>query len=274
MIYQSYRPAPALQAYVKEFLLLHFDFTGVSVRPMKSYTPHPEQCLTFNPRGRLTAINDQTCEIQRRNYSYLSGQQISCLHLHFDQDYLMLKIVFQPGVLFRLLGIPLVEFANQYVDAESVLNKEMRTVNEQLANAESYIKMIEVVEKYLLVKVNDLRIKSQPIDEIGKILRDQPSKFSLEWLAGQACLSPRQFERKFLERIGVSPRLFGRIARFNKAFELKEKNPGIDWLSVAITCGYVDFQHLNKDFKEFSGVTPTALLKKTANAVEKVLKLV
>jgi AraC-like DNA-binding protein len=274
MIYKFFHPSPPLKAYVKEYLLLHFNFTGLSVKPTRFYTPQPEQCLTFDPRGLITAVNRQTGKVQRRSSSYLSGQQVSCYDLHFDQDYLMLKVVFQPGALFRLLDIPLAEFGSLYVDAESVLNKEMRSINEQLANAENYTKMIQIVEGYLLHKVKNIKKSIQPIDMIGEILNKQPDQFSLQWFASQACLSPRQFERKFIERIGISPKLYYRIARFHKAFEMKEKNPGSDWLSVAVACGYTDFQHLNKDFKQFADVTPTILLKDQAQVTEKILNLI
>jgi AraC-like DNA-binding protein len=186
----------------------------------------------------------------------------------------MIKVVFQPGALFRLLNIPLAEFGGVYVDAASVLNKEMRSINEQLANAENYASMIQIVEDYLLRKVRNIKMASQPIDMIGDILNNQPDQFSLQWFASQACLSPRQFERKFIERIGISPKLYCRITRFHKAFEMKDKNPGLDWLSVAIACGYADFQHLNKDFKQFAGVTPSILLKDQGQVTEKALNLV
>lgn len=273
MIYKFLQPIPALQEYVKEFLLLHFEFEGLSVNPQREYTPCPEQCLTFDPRGHITSINKQTGEIQRRSSSYISGQQSTCYDLHFDPNYLMIKVVFHPGALFKLTGIPLHEF-NGYVDASAVLNREIDQVNEQLANTFDYLKMIEVVENYLVTKVKNKKLQDQPIDKIQYILNNQPSQFSLKWFAGQACLSPRQFERKFTERIGVSPKLYCRIARFHKASEMKENNPAMDWLDVALNCGYSDFQHMNKDFKQFASATPTTMLKNHALATERMLNLV
>ncbi|MDB5280034.1 MAG: AraC family transcriptional regulator [Ferruginibacter sp.] len=273
MIYQFFQPAPFLKEYVREYLLLHFKFDGVSINPTRAYTPCPEQCLTFDPRGRITAVDRQTGKVQRRSNAYLSGQQTACYDLHFDPDYLMLKVVFQPGALFKLFGIPLNKLEG-YVNADDVLGKEISLVNEQLANTDIYEKMIQVVDLYLFHKVKKLKRQHQPIDELASMLYCQPNQFSLNWFATQACLSPRQFERKFLERIGVPARLYHRIARFNKAFELKDKHPELDWLDISETCGYTDFQHMNKDFKQFAGVTPTTLLKAHEQATEKLLRLV
>ena len=273
MIFQHLKPIPALQECVKEYLLLHFKFDG-SIPKFQAYTPRPEQCLTFTPRGRLTSINKPTGDVDYRKVSYLSGQHTAAVELHFNNDeYCMLKVVFQPGALYRLLGIPLDEFGRKYVDAESVLSNEIRAVNEQLANAESYSGLIRIVETYLLDKLKCSPVSEQPIDKIGQILEKRPDEFSLQWFASQACLSPRQFERKFLERMGVGPKLYCRIARFHKAFEMKDETPSMDWLSVAIRCGYSDFQHLNKDFKEFASVTPTVLLHETSQSIARLLKL-
>lgn len=71
------------------------------------------------------------------------------------------------------------------------------------------------------------------------------------------CLSLRQYERKFVERMGVSPRYFSKVTRFENAFRMKNKEPHLDWLSIAIRCGYHDYQHLVKSYKEFTNQTPT-----------------
>jgi AraC-like DNA-binding protein len=274
MIYQYFKPSPIVQELVDHYLLLHFDFKGSTVSPTKLYYPHAEQCLTFNPKGSLTSINLQTGDKLHRSYSYLNQQQTSSYQLHFDDDYLMLKVVFQPGALFRLLGIPLSAFENQYIDAESVIPGEVRMVNEQLANANNYTGMIQIVEQYLADKSKTIRLDKHPVDKINEFINTRTDNFSLDWVAGQACLSTRQLERKFMERIGVSPQTYYRVIRFNKAFKIKEHQPGLSWFTIAITCGYTDLQHLIKDFRQFAGTTPTALLQEEANGFQYQFKLV
>jgi transcriptional regulator GlxA family with amidase domain len=116
--------------------------------------------------------------------------------------------------------------------------------------------MVQVVENYLLSKINKARKDHYFIDEIAAFMLAHPSKFSLDDIANQACLSPRQFNRKFTQRLGIGPKLYSRIIRFYRAYKYKEQNPSADWLSVAVLFNYSDYQHLVKDFKEFAGVTP------------------
>ena len=77
-----------------------------------------------------------------------------------------------------------------------------------------------------------------------------------------------------MERMGVSPKFLARISRFDKAFSLKQINPSLDWLSIALQTGYNDYQHLVKDFKQFAGVMPNVMMQAEKNSPERVLGIV
>ncbi|AXE16514.1 AraC family transcriptional regulator [Runella rosea] len=274
MIYQYIQPASHLQSYVKRYLLLHFKVSKNGPALIKSYAPCPEQCLTFNPHATLTSVNQQTGQIIHRTSNYLSGQQVSRLNLHLSNDYLMLKVIFLPGAMYQLFGIPLVQFTDQYLDTETVIGNEIKEINEQMANAGSYQAIIQIAERYLWQKIKTKKAHENAVNKIGQLLIDNPTHFSLDWLANQACWSPRQLERQFMERMGVSPKFLARISRFDKAFSLKQINPSLDWLSIALQTGYNDYQHLVKDFKQFAGVTPNVMMVAEKNSPERVLGIV
>ncbi|MFN8345296.1 MAG: helix-turn-helix domain-containing protein [Spirosomataceae bacterium] len=274
MIYRYIQPAAHLQPFVKRYLLLHFKVAENGPALIKSYPPCPEQCLTFNPHATLTSVNQQTGQVIHRTSNYLSGQQVSRLNLHLSDDYMMLKVVFHPGAMYQLFGIPLVQFTDQYLDTETVIGNEIKEVNERMANAESYQDIIQIAERYLWHKIQTKKTGGNAVDKIGKYLIEHPTRFSLDWLASQACWSPRQLERQFMERMGVSPKFLARISRFDKAFSLKQVNPSLDWLSIALQTGYNDYQHLVKDFKQFAGVTPNVMMEAEKNSPERVLGIV
>jgi methylphosphotriester-DNA--protein-cysteine methyltransferase len=75
-------------------------------------------------------------------------------------------------------------------------------------------------------------------------------------------MSTRQFERRFTREIGLPPKLFARIARFEAALESKALSTTNSWTDVANQLGYFDQMHLIHDFKEFSGEVPTSLLSR------------
>jgi transcriptional regulator GlxA family with amidase domain len=178
---------------------------------------------------------------------------------------------FQPGALFRVLNIPLYEFGEDYFDAELVLSREVREVSEQLDTARSDAEMVAAVEAYLLHLVGRAGRGTHPLDRAAERLTADPLHASREWLARQACLSPRQFTRKFTERIGVGPKLYSRLVRFHRAHLFKVAHPGAAWPAVAIRFGYSDYQHMVRDFRQFTNATPNVWLEEDRASPENPL---
>jgi AraC-like DNA-binding protein len=81
-------------------------------------------------------------------------------------------------------------------------------------------------------------------------------------------MSVRNFERRFGEQVGTSPKLFCRLLRFNKAFKSKINVPEKNWSDIAYECGYYDSLHLIKEFKQFANASPTALFNENPNFKE------
>ena len=155
---------------------------------------------------------------------------------------------------------------NQQVDATAILGTEITELYEQLGSCLTYDAMISIVDDYFLNKFTRLQNNNHPVDGIGRMILQNPQTFNLERTAKEACLSYRQFEKRFEQLVGITPKYFARISRFYQAFVLKESNPTLDWLSVAVRTGYNDYQHLAKDFKDFAGTTPTILIKESLDS--------
>lgn len=267
MIFQEVVPCPALRPFVRNYLLVHLHDV---VFPVKPYPTRIEQALVFFARGHIESHDPLTGKSEKIAQNALFGQHVSRLNFHTftTPEFLMLMVIFQPGALHRLLGISSNELTQEFCNAELVINAELQSVNDQIANTTTYPAVIERAEEYLLRKLRNPKTDVHPIDRIGTLLLHHPTPFSLDWLANQANLSPRQFERKFNERIGIGPKLYSRISRFYQAFEYKEKHPMHDWLTVATEFGYTDYNHLAKDFKQFTHVTPNLILKEYAQRPE------
>ncbi|QJW89469.1 AraC family transcriptional regulator [Spirosoma taeanense] len=274
MIFHAIPPSLALQPYIKNYLLVNLFYHPADF-PKTPYPVRLEQALIFFARGLITSYDPIIGKTVPIAHNAIFGQQVSRLDFQcvVKTDFLMVQVIFQPGALYRLLGIPSTELTGVFCDGESILNSELQTVNDQLANAKDYAEMIERVEQYMVSKLKKVRREAHPIDRIGELLLYNPVPFSLDWLAGQANLSPRQFERKFSERIGIGPKLYSRISRFFQTINYKERHPDQDWLTVAVEFGYTDYNHLAKDFKQFANVTPNLLMKEYAQRPEIIVNL-
>ncbi len=162
------------------------------------------------------------------------------------------------------------EFQTEYCDAEIFFGNEVRLISEQLEEAKNAEEMVRIVETFLL---NKYAIESNPIDALATRVLSDPTSFSLDRMANEACLSTRQFYRNFVQRIGISPKFFSRLSRFNHAYQYKLAHSDVSWSSIAQEFSYTDYHHLEKEFKSFLGVTPTEWINIEHKAPERILKL-
>ncbi len=269
MICKRILPSTELRNFIKEYLTIHLVFDNNFKVPPKAYPVNPEEGIRFLVGGSLFAECPDLGTYEKRPTITIFGQPDSRQNLYTTPEYLMIHTRFQPGGLFKLLKIPMTELLHQNFDAELILGHEIKEVQEKLSEAENYDAMIFVLNNYFEKKVKQIKDQSQPIDRIGQMILETPQKFNLDKTAKEACLSHRQFEKRFTKIIGITPKYYARICRFYQAYELKEYYPNLDWLSVAIQTGYNDYQHLVKDFKQFSGTTPNALIQESLNNPER-----
>src|SRR5688500_2259796 len=157
MIYKYIAPSPVLEEFIRDYRIAHFIFDKDQDIPFKPYSPKPEQTITFLPKGNLTINNPLTGETRIAPVTSICGQQVSRYNFHLTSEYLMLRVHFHPGALFRLLRVPISEFTDCWFDAESVIGREISDVNECLANCINYAQMIAVVEEYLVNKIKKVR---------------------------------------------------------------------------------------------------------------------
>jgi transcriptional regulator GlxA family with amidase domain len=80
----------------------------------------------------------------------------------------------------------------------------------------------------------------------------------IERLQKMAGISERQLERQFQTQVGLTPKFFSRLLRFQKVFKAVMQNRNLGWSFIASECGYYDQAHFIHDFKSFSGQNPSA----------------
>jgi AraC-like DNA-binding protein len=274
MILKDFAPRPSLNEFVRCYRIVHFDFVHAPEPVFKAYSPRPEVCLHFFLRERELVQLGNGPKTDHRFPVVLAGQQTSVINRYLlGKDFITFNIVFQPTALFRLTGISSFELTDKYLDAESIFSSNIRLIFEQLQSAVSYDQMICVADRFVNSLAGNARKEAHRVDTVSRLMLNSGGKASLDWLAGEACLSPKQFTRKFYERTGVTPKTYLRIIRFTKAINLKNAYPERDWLQIAFDCGYFDYQHLVKDYKEFTRHTPNDFHLLESNSPERRLGL-
>jgi AraC-like DNA-binding protein len=269
MLLKDFIPAPDVQEFIQLYRIVHLQFEKGQAIPFKAYPPRPEQCLAFYPMDTETVAYKNSGIILKDIPVALYGQFSEVTNRIIKNKFLVLQIIFNPGALYRLTGLPSSTITNQYMDAELVFGTCLREINEKLLYAKDYLGMIDIANQFARTLMRRKQKDKLLLDDACLLLLKQDSSMSLSQLATNACLSTKQLERKFKERTGVNPKLFERIIRFDRAFRLKNSKPQLDWLTIAIACNYYDYQHLVKDYKDFTGLTPSAFHQIEDNAPER-----
>lgn len=274
MIFQNFQPSAELAGIVKTYHIRHFEFPPNSKIPVKPFPPRPEQYITFYVRGFETIYLQKDQVSLTRSKTSIIGQSTQLVQRKVSPQFLIVQVPFFPGALFGLTGIPFDELRDKSLELELIYPQETRVVDQKLQEAKSYVEMIRIVDDFFIYLVRSKeKFSKSPFERVLPFFTDSYDDKRIDLLADQACLSVRQFERLSKNYFGVGPKTMMRINRFSESFILKNRHPDYSWFDVAVSCGYVDYQHMVRDYKEFAGFKPNELWVFDGKAPDRVLGL-
>ncbi|HRP55950.1 AraC family transcriptional regulator [Agriterribacter sp.] len=255
--YKAYQPSPVLKGIVRELQVYHAQWSEAAKLPEPFITclANTEQNLYFYLHDPVKIVPAAQVEIPVPRV-VVTGPKYKPVGLLFGKDHLMVKVAFYPTGTWRLLGIPMQQTVNNGIDAATIWGSELNNLLEQLTSVSSYDAMVEIVISFLEKKFDASCRPQEPVDQVAVEMLDPMKAHSLKTWAHLARLSLRQFERSFITRVGIAPKLFIRIVRFEYAMKIKNAYPGKNWSQIALECGYTDSSHLLKEFKAFAEFPP------------------
>jgi AraC-like DNA-binding protein len=261
-------PAPALRGWVRQHQVIRLRFAGGLAVPIKPYWPRPAAALAFYLRDPERVMLSAGAPHRLKPRAAIIGQPRVATLRQGGLDFSVYQIEFEPGALHRLTGLPLDSLTDEWVDAEAVFPPAFRQMVDRLAQHDEPDQLIAHAEAWLIPLVGAPRRPQAAADHVAwQLLHgDGPG---LDALALAHGLDVRQLRRQFAARTGVSPRLFGRVARFDRLVRLANAAPQARWLDLALDAGYHDHQHLARDFREFTRMSPSAFRQLELQAPER-----
>ncbi|MBK8520473.1 MAG: helix-turn-helix domain-containing protein [Chitinophagaceae bacterium] len=167
------------------------------------------------------------------------------------------KMVFQ----VHIPAFPLNQFIES-LDAELVLTNDILDMREMILASSLLAQKFYVAENYLLKKFRDKLIVNPFIEFAVNSIISSPNQMSIEEIAGKVGYSQKHLIKLFKDNVGLTPKGFLKVIRFQKAIEEIAAAKQINWTGIAYECGYYDQAHFINDFKTFSGFTPEEYLQK------------
>ncbi len=259
----SCAPCSELRPYVRAFAQREVERSEIDlVQPVPASL---EQILEFEFRDPpIIEYGDGT--IHRAYRKAVVGPRAydpATLRLHGPVE--SFAIFFQPLAFWELFRIPGSELANKSYDAGDLLGPPIEELWSRMAERASFDGRVGIVEKFLLRRAEWACRRTSIMETALYVLRRQGRSRVAE-VASEAALSVRQFERRFVQEMGVAPKLFSRIARFQMALDAKVKSPGRSWTDIAHSFGYHDQMHMVRSFQDLSGYSPGGLLEQLGDA--------
>ena len=193
----------------------------------------------------------------------LWGQVTKPMQIKSQGKHLMLGVRFFPHAAGYFLREDIAQFNDIVSDLSTVLGSSVKALHSRLLETNDLIKRIELTETFLLRRLSNDRKLNVRMEEIGHILHSINKNYtenSIQIVASQHGITPRYLHKLVYQFTGLSPKSFNKINRFQLSLRLITKNE-MSLTSIAYDCGYFDQSHFIRDFKFFTGVTPSAYLE-------------
>jgi len=210
---------------------------------------------TFNLGDPFIRLNtDGTLEKQAS--SLLIGQMKGPVRLLPKGKISLFGIRFHPAGAPAVVSVPIVELTGGIQDLTHLV-PGIRDLMDQLAEAQSFDARVMIAQSFLLKRVE--LCNSVPDLVVQEIVSRLSVDFRpTERITRNFGLSYRQVERRFLDAVGISPKWFSRIARFQHVFQSMQGHADWSWHRALEHCNYFDQAHFIREFRQLSGQTPSA----------------
>jgi AraC-like DNA-binding protein len=259
VVIQEFQPSFELAPYVTSFWEGDFNINRSSLLTQRVV-----------PNGYLEIIIHVTplhCELFKNgNWSHSPDHTIIGMHtepyiVKFNDVVKVFGIRLKPEGIFNLFAIPSSLFRDKYEDMEDVLGNDFRILCSQIRESLSVNERISFASNYLIKSLQKNKIEYSYINRAAEVIRNRKGAIIMDELSDEACISRRQLERAFYDKLGISPKQYMRLSRLNEVHRLLELKEELNLTSVSHLCGYADQAHFIREFKSFMGYTPTVFIK-------------
>lgn len=184
----------------------------------------------------------------------LAGVHHSYQLVETAQQHSMLGVALRPGGAWRLLGIDADELCDRHVPLENILGTTAAEWGERL------LEIRDPLDRLCWLDGALCRRTQRRLNSTVAWAADQLSRFPdtarIGILADEAGISTRRFNECFRRQIGINPKAFARIRRFQDALARLQRRPDTHLSLLAVETGYADQAHMIREFETLSGFTP------------------
>jgi AraC-like DNA-binding protein len=258
MVYCTHIPAAPLSEFVDWFWF----YEGLDL-PHRRERVLPdgstELIINLDDSRRKLFDRERPHRFQTFHRAWLSGARSDYILIDVLPRASMIGVHFKPGGLAPFLEIPPVELTGHVVELDSLLGNSALELRDTLLEASGANAKFRVLERFLFRRASRPSRTPLVAYALSEFHRDD-SAVRVRQVADSLGVSHKHFIELFRREVGLTPKRFCRVRRFQQTLAEVKAHRVVDWAEVAGAAGYYDQAHFINDFRSFSGITPSEYL--------------
>ena len=256
MQYLTHRPTAPLNEFVDYLWLV----TEVETIRKERILPNTTIELVINLNEDQIRIYDpiRLEERERLSGALMSGTCTKPFACDFKQHEARFGVHFKPGGAFPFLGVTASCLADSHTDLKDLWGSAATELRERLCRATRPGERFLIAERFLTERLRRGVSRHPAVMAALGFFASNGQTMSVREAAAHVGFSHRHFIKLFTEQVGLPPKVFCRLVRFQRALTIAQSG-AFSWSDLAHECGYFDQSHLNHDFQEFSFIAPSGV---------------
>jgi AraC-like DNA-binding protein len=253
-----HRPQPALRPFI-EWLWYYIDYNPDHERQHVLPDGTFELVINLQDIPRKLFDRDNAGQFNAFKRGWVSGAHTQYLIIDALPCSSMIGAHFKPGGAAQFLGIPAEEVCNQVVELDAIWGNSIWEWRDQLLSVDGPAAKFRVLEELLVRKLSSAQSTPVVTWALDRFTHE-PHMQKIAQVSGQLGISHKHFIEQFKRQVGLTPKKFCRVRRFQQVLGQIQSARSVDWSDVACGCGYFDQAHFINDFVAFSGMNPSSYL--------------
>jgi AraC-like DNA-binding protein len=250
---ESIKPTGILSKYIKNYFIVETD-NSEDYLPNERVYPCGYATLVFH-YGSPSIFQKKNSSKYIEPNLVICGQQTSYYDLSLSGKTGMILIVFRPHGVKSFFNFPITELLNENLSLHDLINNETIELEDKLFNSPNNRQRITHLENFLIKRLihND---EFERVEYALEIIENLKGQIKAQDIAPEVCLGIKQFERTFSKYVGINPKKYASIARFQNVIQMRREHKNSSMFQLAFDNGYYDHAHFIHDFKSFTGLSP------------------
>lgn len=256
-------PSKELLPYIKHYLFLESE--GHSIKKLRLFSDGNTGMVFCFKDCLISGVKDINSLSYLPN-SFIYGQISEFKDLYLVNEASLIIVVFQPDGINRLLGISANEVRDKIISTEDMFGLEGLMLHEKLFNQLNLEDKSDLLNTFFLKLTPKHSLSNQILIQASlNFIVKNKGTITIKQLVKHTGYTERHIERAFSESIGINPKKFGNIVKLHSFLKLlKDKSVQNNITAFCYEAGYSDQSHLIKEFRKYTGITPTQYLNDTS----------